>query len=238
MIPEDWLINEDKGILIAFEGISGSGKSEGVTRLIEYFREKKYRLALIEWNSNPGIRKMIKLLDRMGILTPTVYSMLQWISFLVDYFFKIVPFMRKNYIVIVDRYLYTGLTRDQVNHANQITGKIISYFTRKPDLLLFYDTELQICYERIKGRGKVLFHPNQNIHRNNLLKNRELYYLKKLLNQYHKLLADPKLHLATNILYIKRIESDLYNIINGYIDQKFYHQNETIRLNPNESIYE
>jgi dTMP kinase len=237
MIPEDWLINKDKGILIAFEGISGSGKSEGITRLVEYFREKKYPMVLIEWNSNPGIRKMIKLMDRMRILTPTVYSMLQWLSFLLDYFFKIIPFLRKNYIVIVDRYFYTGLTRDQINRANRTTGKIIGYFARKPDLLLFYDTELQICYERIKGRGKVLFHPNQKIHRNSLLKNRELYYLKKLLYQYRKLLADPKLHPITNILFLKEVENDLYSIINSYIDRKLYHRNETMRLNPNESIW-
>jgi dTMP kinase len=236
MVSEDFVFNKHKGILIVCEGISGSGKSEGVNRLVEYFRNKKYPVEFFEWNSNRTIRKMITRFHAMGILSPTIYSILQWLSFIIDYFLKIMPLLRRNYVVIVDRYVYTGLTRDIVNNSNQILGKAISHLSRKPDMILFYDTGLHICYERIKSRGKVLFHPNQAIHRNNLLKNKELYYLKKLLYQYHVLLEEPKLRKTSNIIFIKEIGDDVCNLVNGYIIQKSSIIDRIMEINPNESI--
>lgn len=236
MIADEFVLNERKGVLIVCEGISGSGKSEGVTRLAEYFRNKKYPVAFFEWNSNRAIRRMINLLHKMKVLAPTVYSILQWLSFSIDYLLKIIPVLHRNYVVIVDRYVYTGLTRDKVNRSNRILGKIISILCRKPDMLLFYDTGLHICYERIKSRGKTLFHPNQAIHRNNLLKNKELYYLKKLLYQYYKLLKEPKLQQASNIIFIKEIGEDVCNRVNSYIIQKSNIIDRTMEINPNESI--
>jgi dTMP kinase len=238
MVIEEFVMNKHKGILIVCEGISGSGKSEGVNRLVDYFQTKKYPVAFFEWNSNRVIRRTIFLFQSMKILSPTVYSILQWLSFLIDYFMRITPFLRRNYVVIVDRYVYTGLTRDIVNNSNRILGKFISHLSRKPDMILFYDTGLHICYERIKSRGKVLFHPNQAIHRNNLLKNKELYYLKKLLYQYHKLLEEPKLQKSSNIIFIKEIGVDICNRVNSYIIQKFslITNDRTMEINPNESI--
>lgn len=236
MVSEDFIFNKHKGILIVCEGISGSGKSEGVNRLVEYFRNKKYPVEFFEWNSNRAIRKMIARFHSMGILSPTIYSILQWTSFIIDYFLKILPLLRRNYVVIVDRYVYTGLTRDIVNNSNQVLGKVISNLSRKPDMILFYDTGLHICYERIKSRGKVLFHPNQAIHRNNLLKNKELYYLKKLLYQYQVLLNQPKLRKTSNIIFIKEIGDDECNRVNRYIIEKSSIIDRIMEINPNESV--
>lgn len=236
MVLEEFVFNKRKGILIVCEGISGSGKSEGVNRLVEYFHNKKYPVVFFEWNSNRTIRKMIGMFHSMGVLSPTIYSILQWFSFIIDYILKITPLLRRNYVVIVDRYVYTGLTRDTVNKSNQVLGKGIYHLSRIPDMILFYDTGLHICYERIKSRGKILFHPNQTIHRNNLLKNKELYYLKKLLYQYHKLLEEPKLQKACNIIFIKEIGDDVCNKVNSYIIQKSSIIDRTMEINPNESI--
>lgn len=236
MVQKDFVFNERKGVLIVCEGISGSGKSEGVNRLMEYFRNKKYPVAFFEWNSNRTIRRMINRFHTMNILSPTIYSIMQWLSFVIDYFGKIIPLLRRNYVVIVDRYVYTGLTRDKVNHSNQVLGKVIGHFSRKPDMILFYDTGLHICYERIKNRGKILFHPNQTIHRNNLLKNKELYYLKKLLYQYYKLLQEPKLRRTSNIIFIKEIGVDVCDKVNNYIIQKAIITDRIMEINANESI--
>lgn len=236
MAMEDFILNKHKGILIVCEGISGSGKSEGLARLVEYFRNKKYSVVFFEWNSNQVIRHITDGLLKLKILSPTIYSILQWLSFIIDYCRKIVPYLQRNYVVIVDRYVYTGLTRDKVNNSNRVLGKVISRYSRKPDMILFYDTGLHICYERIKSRGKILFHPNQAIHRNNLLKNKELYYLKKLLYQYHQLLAEPSLRKTTNIIFIKEIGDDVCNKVNSYIIQKSNIIDRKMEINPNESI--
>lgn len=208
-----------QGILIACEGLSGSGKSQGVRELFAFLKEKGYKIALIEWNSNKGIRKAIFNLNRWQVLTPSLYSFMQWLSFLLSYYFKMLPLLKRNYIIIADRYVQTGLTRDIVNQSSQRLGRLISNKVRKPDLILFYDTNLQICYQRILERGKPLFHPNQRILNNKWLKNKDLYYLRKLQYQYNKLFFDQQFLQANNLLLVSNL--DLVNHqVESYLDQK------------------
>lgn len=208
------------GVLIACEGLSGSGKSQGGRELFAFLNNKGYHAVLVEWNSNKLIRKAIHYLNRWNVLTPSIYSFLQWLSYLVSYYFKMLPLLKKDYVIIADRYVYTGLTRDIVNQSNQTLGKLISRKVRKPDLILFYDTELQLCYQRILERSKPLFHPNQRILKNKRLKNKDLYYLRKLQYQYNKLFFDPQFLIDNNVLFV----SDL-NLVNHQVeislDRKF-----------------
>jgi dTMP kinase len=221
MIFKSAVMGRDRGTLIVCEGISGSGKSEGVKALLESIRAKNLPVAFFEWNSNPVIRKIIQIFHTVGILSPTIYSILQWLGFMLDYNFKILPLLLRNCIVIVDRYVYTGLTRDIVNKANLRVGKAISSSVRKPDLLLFYDTGLLTCYERIKNRNKILFHPNRLIHRNPLLKNKDLYYLKKLLSQYYKLIHDPEFRKTANVIIVTENDHDIPSKIEEFVAGKY-----------------
>ncbi|MFZ5989295.1 MAG: dTMP kinase [Bacillota bacterium] len=220
MKKNKWKESVKQGILIAFEGISGSGKSEGVHKLSEYLINQGYGTALIEWNSNQAIRKLVKALCKKHLITPKIYSILQLISFLLDYLIRIVPYLRKNYIVIADRYVYTALTRDRVNGAGSFMGWLLYRLVRKPDMLFFYDTNPDICSQRIKFRGKALFHTNSIILNSKLLKNRNLYYLKKLRSEYVRLLERPEINRATSIIHIKDNVESIVEDVEGYLDKK------------------
>lgn len=207
--------NLSKGALIAFEGLSGAGKSHMIYDLYNFYKDRNQKTAIIEWNSNPLIRKIMKLLNKANILTKEAYSFLQWISFFIDYFTVILPLLRKNYYVIADRYIYTGLTRDIVNGTKFRVGQLISLFVRQPDYIYFIDTPPNVCFERIKKRGKPLFHTNKRILKSKLLRNKTLYYLKKVRREYLKLFEDLKT--KTNI---KIIHMDSSVIIEPNIDGK------------------
>lgn len=194
--------SRSKGALIAFEGISGAGKSHVICEVYNFYRNRNQKAAIVEWNSNSLIRKIMKLFNKANILTKEVYSFLQWISFLIDYFTVILPLLRKDYYVIADRYIYTGLTRDVVNGAKFRLGQLISLFVRQPDYIYFIDTPPDVCLERIEKRGKPLFHTNKRILRSKLLQNRTLYYLKKLRREYIKLFKDLKEKANIKIIFM------------------------------------
>jgi len=199
---KNFCINKNRGILIVFEGISGCGKSEGADNLYRYLQEEGFKTEVIEWNSNKVIRSIVKRIHSANLLTARIYSILQWIGLLIDYFLKVAPLLKKDYILIADRYVYTGQTRDVANGAGKKAGTKFEKLIRKPDLILFYNVDLQVCYERIEKRGKVLFRPDRRHQNNETLKNENLEYLIKLHNEYVKVFSDPYLTDKTNIIFL------------------------------------
>ncbi|WP_024831907.1 thymidylate kinase [Ruminiclostridium josui] len=205
------------GMLIVFEGISGCGKSESVRALRKYLTDNGYKTSVWEWNSNKVIRNIIKVFDSRGLLTPSIYSFFQWISFLIDYLFKVVPLLKKNYILIADRYIYTGLTRDDVNGAGGAMGRLLHRVVIKPTVVFFLDVSPEVCDRRIKKRGKELFHTNKLIRKNKLLKNKELYYLTKLRSKYLCLFNDKKIQNETNIITVNEDTDAVLKYVDDYI---------------------
>lgn len=196
------VINKSRGVLIACEGISGCGKSENVRKITACLNEKGYGVKVLEWNSNLVIRRITGILISKGLLTPHIYSLLQWISFFIDYITKTRRYLNNGGIVIADRYVYTGLTRDKVNCSEKKLKYWICRIIRRPDILIFFDTKPETCYERVKLREKPLFYMNKRILQSRLLKNRELYYLKKLRYQYLKLINEPEVIKNTNVFVV------------------------------------
>ncbi|WP_159882663.1 dTMP kinase [Paenibacillus puerhi] len=165
-------------MLVAYEGISGSGKSESMKRLLARLEAAGFEAVLVEWNANRAIRMLAAGLNRAGLLVPRVYSLLQWLGFLLDYALIIAPSLRKGRIVIADRYVHTALTRDATNGAGTRLGSKLARLVRPPDRVIFLDTPPELCYDRIRVRGKRLFHPNKR------LKGDDLTYLRRMREAY------------------------------------------------------
>jgi len=236
MDKHSYKADTQKGVLIACEGISGSGKSESIAKIYNYLSEQN-NVQIVEWNSNEKIRRIIKALCDFKMLTTTIYSILQWISFFIDYFTRILPALNKDDIVIADRYVYTALTRDMANGSSGRLSKYLCTLVRKPDMLFFYDTNCELCYERIITRGKTLFHTNKYIKRNRLLKNKNLYYLKKLRREYSKVLRNSNLLSHTNVVIVKSNAVNVIEKLDQYIESKYGNTNKAQELiNKNSSL--
>lgn len=194
--------NRKKGVLIVFEGLSGSGKSLNAGLLLRKLKDNGYEAILTEWNSNPAIRRLSAWLDSIGILSSNIYSFLQWISFLLDYFTIVLPALRSHKIVIADRYVYTGIARDCVNGAAKKPGRMIASAVRKPNCIYFLDMPSDICLDRLKRRKTTLFHTNKRIKESRLLKNKDLYYLNKMRFEYKRLFLDVRQPWADKVFHI------------------------------------
>ncbi|NLV36227.1 MAG: hypothetical protein GXY17_06090 [Clostridiaceae bacterium] len=194
--------NRGKGVLIVFEGLSGSGKSLNARFLLKKLRDNGYETILTEWNSNPVIRKFSAWLDSVGILSSSIYSFLQWISFLINYFMIVLPALWSCKIVIADRYVYTGMARDSVNGATKRLGRMITSAVRNPDCIYFLDIHPSVCLDRLKARKRALFHTNRRIKENRLLKNKDLYYLNKMRYEYNRLFSDARQPWADRVFQI------------------------------------
>ena len=79
-----------KGILIVYEGISGSGKSEGIREMKRELEAEHFDVTVVEWNANAAIRSLSNRLDQLHMMTPRRYSLLQWIAFLISYSLNVI----------------------------------------------------------------------------------------------------------------------------------------------------
>ncbi len=226
MNKHSYKTNTQKGVLVVFEGISGSGKSESIAKLYNHLSSQN-SVQIVEWNSNEKIRRIIKVLCEFKLLTSTIYSILQWISFFIDYFSRILPSLNNCNIVIADRYVYTALTRDTVNGSSVFLSKYLCTLVRKPDMLFFYDTNCELCYERILTRGKALFHTNKYIKHNKLLKNKNLYYLKKLRYKYINIFRKSDLLGNTNVVIVKNDTVNVIKELDQYLKLKYGDTNKS-----------
>lgn len=148
-----------KGLLIVYEGISGSGKSAGIRAMERKLTSEQLTVTIVEWNTNPGVRYLVRLFDRLRLMTPGLYSLLQWIGFAISLYSAIKPALKRGHIVIADRYVYTGMARDAANGAAGWIGRPWLRMAPGPDLVFFCETSPAVCYERILARGKRLYHP-------------------------------------------------------------------------------
>lgn len=209
-----WTMKEDNragnvsaGMLIAFEGISGCGKSESIKRLSVKLQQQGIEYVVVEWNAIESIRRIVDRLDAMGLLTSVTYSILQWLSFMISYYRQIAPALKKKRIVLADRYIYTAMTRDKANGAGRFISAMLSKWVRKPEWVVYYDISPEICLERIRKRGKALFHTNRKLKADPTLQDKELAYLELLHAEYGRLYQSAIRQQGTEWIRIQDAES-------------------------------
>jgi dTMP kinase len=193
---------ERKGTLVAFEGLCRSGKTISINEVAKMLSMNGTNVVVANWNSVQFIRRMIDLLYRIKLLTPQVYSLLQWKSFLINYYFMIYPHLKNGSIVLADRYVYTAYARDLMNGLDRRFTHRLYGFARKADLVLFFKASPEVCYERSRRDKKKLFHLCKRFKEKGSAQNGDLHYLRGLHQTYTDLFNDASLTATTKVVPI------------------------------------
>ncbi|MCK4547292.1 MAG: dTMP kinase [Candidatus Eisenbacteria sp.] len=146
-----------KGLLIAIEGIDGTGKSTQARRLVAALVKRGYSVALsCEPTGGPHGRRILEASKSERSLSPREE---------VDLFIAdrkahiqelIKPALKEKEIVVLDRYYFSsvayqgvleGMTPDGVREANEA-------FAPEPDLWLIMDTDPATGLGRVNRRGQ------------------------------------------------------------------------------------
>ncbi|HLD39410.1 MAG TPA: dTMP kinase [archaeon] len=144
------------GKFYVFEGLDGSGLTTQAALLRNYFLSKDKEAVLTkeptdgliggiikaalrdEWKTNPLALQMLFAADRAHHLTT-----------------EIEPALKKNKIVICDRYILSSLVYGSLNTSMDVLKQLNAHFL-KPHMTIVVDTNPKICMERMKkGRHHV-----------------------------------------------------------------------------------
>lgn len=164
-IPEDDLMVSKSeqprtdGLLIAVEGMDGSGKSTQAILLYNWIRALGLPVHHTEWNSSPVVAAATKAGKDSKRLKPLTFHLIHAADFADRWSKQIEPMLEVGGIVICDRYKFTALARDG---ARGVSADIIESnysFAREPDLTLYFDIPPQVGYDRIvAGRPSLKFY--------------------------------------------------------------------------------
>lgn len=147
------------GKLIAVEGLDGSGKSTQIYLVKRWLELQHTRVFFTEWNSSDLVKKATTRGKKRNLLTPTTFCLIHATDFADRYERQIEPLLRAGFIVLADRYIFTAFARDTVRGNNRAWVEHLYGFARKPDLVFYFETPLEVSLHRIlAGRPQLKYH--------------------------------------------------------------------------------
>jgi dTMP kinase len=101
-----------RGLLIAFEGPDGSGKTTQRKLFKAWLESQGHDVVTTKWNSSALVKPLIKSRKALHVLNPTEFSLLHAADFRHRVEDVILPSLWAGKTVVADRFLFTALARD------------------------------------------------------------------------------------------------------------------------------
>jgi dTMP kinase len=220
--------SEDRGFLIVFEGVDGSGKSTQVDRATAWLTKHDFPFIKTKWNSSALIGKAIKKAKRSKELTPALYFLLHAADMTHRYENDILPALERNRVVISDRWSFTGMVRDKLRGIKPDADVAAYGGLRKPDVIFFCDIDPNLATARLVKIGRLSYYgAGMDL---NLATSREenmLEYEKQMARLYPKVL--PKSHKCLNMSRkIEDIFADVKKEMQRVLSKHFLSHDNTL----------
>src|SRR5712692_6847144 len=138
-----------RGLLVAFEGPDGSGKTTQRKLFKTWLQAEGYDVISTKWNSSDLIKPLIKSRKTVRALNPEEFSLLHAADFRHRVEHVVLPALWGGKIVIADRFLYTGLARDEARGLD--LDWILNLYQPLlwPDLTFYFAVSSQTSSQRV-----------------------------------------------------------------------------------------
>ena len=154
----NFLVRLSRGILIAFEGIDGSGKTTQIEKVAIFLRNHNYSVIIThEPTRDSPYAQLIKNRVKKHREEVTPEEELEWYTKDREWDLKhnILPNLAKNYIVLVDRYYLSSAAYQGALNAFSLEYVLEkNSFALKPDLWLILDVPVSLGQSRLHDRDK------------------------------------------------------------------------------------
>ena len=137
------------GLLIAFEGPDGSGKTTQRKLFKTWLKSEGYPVVTTKWNSSDLIKPLIKGRKALRVLSAEEFSLLHAADFRHRVEQEILPALWDGKLVIADRFLFTGLARDAVRGLDLEWVLKLYQPLLWPDLVFYFSVTPAISGQRV-----------------------------------------------------------------------------------------
>ena len=147
-----------RGLLIAFEGPDGSGKTTQRKLLKTWLESRGQAVMSARWASSPLVKPLIRVRKKIRALSPLEYSLLHAIDFRHRVETEILPALWAGKTVLADRYLFAALARDAARGL-ELDWLLHAYAPLLwPDLVLYFAMPPQVSSRRVAATRRPRFY--------------------------------------------------------------------------------
>lgn len=135
--------DESRGLLVAFEGPDGSGKTTQRKLFKTWLKSEGLPVVTTKWNSSRLIKPLVKVRKQVRSLGPEEFCLLHAADFRHRLETEVLPALWQGTTVVADRYLFTALARDAARglafdwllHVYEpiLWPDLVFYFSVSPD---------------------------------------------------------------------------------------------------------
>ncbi len=148
--------NPYSGKFIVFEGLDGSGQTTQAKLLATFLKQKNFKIFLTKEPTldSPFGKKINQALLKEKKLSPFLLQKLFALDRKWHLENKIIPCLKKGYLVISDRYFFSSFAFGQASGLSLRNLIKINKNFLYPDLIFLLKVAPKKCIERIKKRGQ------------------------------------------------------------------------------------
>jgi dTMP kinase len=141
--------DKSRGLLIAFEGPDGSGKTTQRKLLERWLESRGQTIVSTRWGSSPLVKPLLRVRKKIHALSPLEYSLLHAIDFRHRVETEVLPALWAGNTVLADRYLFTALARDAARNLD-LDWLLHAYSPLLwPDIVLYFAVGPQVSSRRV-----------------------------------------------------------------------------------------
>ncbi|NOZ59512.1 MAG: dTMP kinase [Euryarchaeota archaeon] len=141
-------------LLLAFEGIDGSGKGTQAKLLARWLRERGYEVFLTREPTGGAIGRVL----RRGLSTSCFLPRTEALLFAADrseHLREIMEHLHEGRIVVTERYFYSSLAYQSAAGLELEWLRSINSFAPEADLVIYLDVDPEVALERITSPGSL-----------------------------------------------------------------------------------
>jgi dTMP kinase len=147
-----------RGLLIAFEGPDGSGKTTQRKLLKRWLESRDHDVVSTRWASSPLIKPILKVRKKIHTLSIEEYSLLHAVDVRHRVETSILPALWAGKTVLADRYLFTALARDAARGLD-LDWMLNAYAPLLwPDLVLYFSMTPEASRRRVASTREPRFY--------------------------------------------------------------------------------
>jgi dTMP kinase len=140
---------DTRGLLVAFEGPDGAGKTTQRKLFKRWLESQGYRVRTSKWTSSRFIRPLIKSRKRSHAVGPEELCLLQAADFRYRLEHDILPALWRGEIVLADRFLFTGLSRDAARGLDLDWMLHVYSPLFWPDMVFYFPISIDTAVKRV-----------------------------------------------------------------------------------------
>ncbi|MDX2152951.1 MAG: dTMP kinase [Bryobacteraceae bacterium] len=142
-------LEKKRGLLIAFEGPDGAGKTTQRKLFKTWLKGEGHKVVTSKWNSSELLKSLIKTRKTIHALNPREFCLLHAADYRHRLETEILPALCSGQNVICDRYFFTALARDAARGLD--VDWVLKLYTPLlwPDVVFYFSVSAETSSKRV-----------------------------------------------------------------------------------------